>query len=79
MRSAALDRARLYVPGNPQAFGIRTIAQASQFFDGDVVTLALLHPGVREIAQHQQNEDSCATKFQVFAGFARHKYFPRGL
>ena len=51
VRAASLNRARLNVAGNPQPLGKSAVPEALQFFDGDVVALALLHTGIGKITQ----------------------------
>ena len=73
MGAGALDRSRHHVAGHAQALGVSVVAHAVQFLDGDVVALAVLHAGVGEIAEGEQNHHGHRTKFQIFAGFARHE------
>src|SRR5438445_4532774 len=79
MRAAALNRARLHITRHAKPLGVSTVTKPPQLFDRDVIALALLHPGVGKIAQHHQDQNGSAAEFQVFAAFARHKGFPRGL
>src|SRR5580693_1372091 len=52
---------------------IRSVAHAPQLFDSHIIALALLHAGIREIAQGQQNRRHRAAEFQVLPSLARHK------
>src|SRR5579883_1661819 len=72
MRAVALDRAGLHVPRDAKALRVGTVAQTAKLLDGDVVALAFLHPGVGEVAEHQENDDGRTTKLQVPAGIAGH-------
>ena len=66
-RSGALDGAGDYVSGDPQPLRVCVVAHAVQFFDGDVVTLAVLDAGVGEIAKREQNKDGDRSEFKEFA------------
>src|ERR1019366_8107908 len=70
--SGALDRSRHDVSRDAKTLGVSVIAHAVQFFDGDVVALAVLHPGVGKIAEGEQNQHGYRPKFQILADFTRH-------
>src|SRR4029078_10882721 len=70
--TAALNRSRLYVSGDSQTLGVSAIPHSMQFFDGDVIALALLYTGVGEIAQSEQDDDHRDPEFQKSAGLGRH-------
>ena len=57
--------------------GIGAIAHAAQFFDRDVITLALLHTSVREVSEREQDDNRGGAKFQVLAGFSGHTHTPK--
>jgi hypothetical protein len=78
VRSPALDRTRLHVAGNPQALAVGRIPHLVQLFDGDVVTLAVLHAGVGKVGKQHQNDDRRAAEFQVGFGLVGHKSPHRG-
>src|SRR6185369_14098587 len=48
---------------------------APQFLDGDVIALALLHAGVGEIAEREQNDDESAAEFNDLARLRRHRHY----
>src|SRR5207248_1805495 len=72
IRPVALDRARQNVSSHAQTLGVSAVAHATQFFDGDVVALALLHAGVGEVPERQHNDDYRAAELQDFAVLRRH-------
>ena len=63
--SGTLDRSRLHVAGDAQALGIGAVAHLVQFLDGDVVALAVLHAGVGQVAEQQQNHRRSPSELQV--------------
>ena len=63
IRSAALDGPGLYVSCHAQALGVCPVAHPAQFFDGDVVALALLYAGVGKISERQQDDHHGAAEF----------------
>src|SRR6185437_5121373 len=73
VRTAALNRAGLHVAGDAQALGIGAIAHPMQLFDGDVVALTLLHAGVGQVAQGEQNQHHRDPEFQELTGLRRHE------
>ena len=72
-RTRAFDRTGLDIPGHPQMPGVSAVTHAPQFLDGDVITLALLYPGVRQITHGEQDQRHRPAEFEIFPGFARHK------
>ena len=72
-RSRALDRPRHHIARHAQTLRVSVIPHAVQFFDGDVIALAVLHARVGQIAQRQHNQHRHRPEFQIFAGFARHE------
>src|SRR5580658_1800387 len=78
MRSVTLDRPRLHVSRNPQPLRIRSRAHGMQFFDGDVITLTVLHPGIREIAEQHDNQHRDGPELQICVSLARHDDRSRG-
>ena len=70
--SDALDRSRLHVARYPQTLGIRAIAHLVQFFDSDVIALAVLHSRVSQIGQQQQNRHGGPTELDIGFQLTRH-------
>src|SRR5208337_4563752 len=69
----ALNGAGLNVSRHPQTLGVGGIAHGAQFLDGDVIALALLDAGVRQITEREQNRYDGPAELQVLAGLTRHK------
>src|SRR5258708_4956357 len=55
VETRAPDRSCLYVACNTQTFGVGTVTHSAQFFNGDVVTLALLHTGISQITDREED------------------------
>src|ERR1035438_3098151 len=71
--TSPLDRARLHVSGNPQTLRIGAVPHLVQLFNGDVITLAVLHTSVGKVAEQHQNHCRRSTELQISFRLARHK------
>src|SRR5580700_9776154 len=78
MRSRALDRARLHIPGHSQALRVSAVAHFVQLADGDVIALAILHAGIREVAQQEKNQDRSPAELQISFALTGHEEPPGG-
>src|SRR5258708_27617723 len=70
--SSALDRAGLHISRNSQALGESAIAHLVQLADRNVVALAVLHAGVREITKQQKNHNRGRAEFEIGFTLAGH-------
>jgi hypothetical protein len=71
--AVTLDRTRLHIPRDAQSLGVGGVSHTAQFLDGDVVTLTLLHPGVGQVSEREQDDYGRAAELEISAGFARHE------
>src|ERR1700722_15467720 len=78
VRSVTLDRTGFHVSRNPQPLRVRSRAHGMQFFDGDVITLTVLHPGIGEIAEQHDNQHRDGPELQICISLARHDDRSRG-
>jgi hypothetical protein len=67
-RALAMDAAGNYLSGNPQPLGMSLGTHALQLFDGDVIALAVLNPGEREIGKSRHNDGYGDAKTKISAG-----------
>jgi len=67
------DRASLDVSPNAKPFGIRSIAHATQFLDGDIVAFAILNTGICQVTQSQEDENRYTAEVEILSRIVRHK------
>ena len=72
MGSCAMDGAGLNVPCDAQALRVGAISHFVQLFDGYVVTLAVLHTGIGQVTEQQQNDRCRSAELQISLGLSGH-------
>src|ERR1700737_4737994 len=50
--SGAFNGPGLYISSHAESLAMSLVPQRAQFFDGDVITLAVLHSGIGQVSQH---------------------------
>src|ERR1700683_3831042 len=78
MRARSLDRPGLHIPRNPQTLRISAIPHLVQFADGDVIALAILHAGISEVTEQQQNPDRSRTELKISFALTGHRVTTAG-
>src|SRR5260370_26024068 len=78
LRPRALDRPRLHIPRHPQPLAVSPIPHLVQLADGDVVALAILHPGISKVAEQEKNHDRSRAEFEIRFALAGHREPPAG-
>src|SRR5271165_1287716 len=79
MGAGAFDRAWLDVPRYPQALRVNPVPHLVQLTDGDVVTLAVLHPGICQVAEQEKDYERGPTEFGIRFSLAGHDQHHRAV